>query len=106
MSSAAMLMGSVLRNAAQAGAMGVFLGLVLAALGGAMVPLEVFPPVMNTIAHLLPHAWAIEALTSSITQGAGPADVATSLLVLAGYGATLLAIATVLLRRTIVRHAG
>jgi ABC-2 type transport system permease protein len=105
-SGAAMLMGSVLRNAAQAGAMGVFLGLVLAALGGAMVPLEIFPPVMDRIAHLLPHAWAIEALTASITQGAGPADVATSLLVLAVYGAGLLGISSIVLRRTIVGHAG
>ena len=31
---AAMLLGSVLKNASQAGAMGVFLGLVLAAIGG------------------------------------------------------------------------
>ena len=50
---AAMLMGAVLRNAAQAGAMGVFLGLVLAAIGGCMVPLEIFPPAMKTIAHLI-----------------------------------------------------
>ena len=37
---AAMLLGSVLQNAAQAGGLGVFLGLVLAAIGGCMVPLE------------------------------------------------------------------
>lgn len=102
---AAMVMGSVLRNAAQAGAMGVFLGLVFAALGGSMVPLEVFPPVMARIAHLLPHAWAIEALTAAIADGTGPAGVATELLVLAAYAAGLLAVATLLLRRTITSHA-
>lgn len=102
---AAMVMGSVLRNAAQAGAMGVFLGLVFAALGGSMVPLEVFPPVMARIAHLIPHAWAIDALTASIADGAGPAGVATELLVLAGYAAGLLVLATGLLRRAIVSHA-
>jgi len=36
-------MGSALSNEQQAGSLGVFLGLALAALGGAMVPLEVFP---------------------------------------------------------------
>ena len=82
---AAMVMGSVLHNASQAGAMGVFLGLVLAAIGGCMVPLEVFPPLMYRIAHLLPHAWAIEALTDSMATGAGPAEVATKLAVLALY---------------------
>lgn len=98
---AAMVMGSVLHNASQAGAMGVFLGLVLAALGGCMVPLEIFPPLMYRIAHLIPHAWAIEALTDSISTGAGPSEVATNLWVLAAYGVALLVIATVLLRRTL-----
>jgi ABC-2 type transport system permease protein len=102
---AAMVMGSVLRSAAQAGAMGVFLGLVFAALGGSMVPLEIFPPLMARIAHLLPHAWAIEALSASISDGTGPSGVATQLLVLAAYAAGLLAVATVLLRRVITSHA-
>jgi ABC-2 type transport system permease protein len=102
---AAMLMGSVLKNAAQAGAMGVFLGLVLAAIGGCMVPLEIFPPLMYRIAHLFPHAWAIEALNGSIATGAGPADVATELAVLAVYAVSLLGIATILLRRSITSRA-
>lgn len=102
---AAMLMGSVLQNAAQAGAMGVFLGLVLAAIGGCMVPLEIFPPVMNRIAHLFPHAWAIEALNGSIATGAGPGEVWTKLAVLAAYAVALLGVATVFLRRSITSHA-
>jgi ABC-2 type transport system permease protein len=102
---AAMVMGSVLHNAAQAGAMGVFLGLVLAAIGGCMVPLEIFPPVMYTIAHFVPHSWAIEALNGSISRSASPADVGTELVVLAAYSAGLLALATVLLRRKIVGNA-
>jgi ABC-2 type transport system permease protein len=97
---AAMLLGSVLQNASQAGGLGVFLGLVLAALGGCMVPLEIFPPVMKTIAHATPHAWAIDALTDGLT-GATPADVASELAILAAYAAALLAIATLLFRRTL-----
>lgn len=102
---AAMVMGSVLKNASQAGAMGVFLGLVLAAIGGCMVPLEIFPPVMYRIAHLFPHAWAIEALNASIATGAAPAEVSTELWVLAAYAIGLLAIASVLLRRSITGRA-
>ncbi len=102
---AAMVMGSILKDAAQAGSVGVFLGLVLAALGGCMVPLDIFPPVMNTIAHVTPHAWAIESLTASITTGAGPAEVGLELSVLAVYAVGLLAIATALLRRTIMSRA-
>lgn len=102
---AAMLMGSVLHNAEQAGAMGVFLGLVLAALGGCMVPLDVFPPLMYRIAHLIPHAWAIEALNASIATDASPARVSTELTVLAVYAAGLLAVSTVLLRRSLTAHS-
>ena len=102
---AAMVMGSVLKNASQAGAMGVFLGLVLAAIGGCMVPLEIVPPVMYRIAHLFPHAWAIEALNASIATGAAPAEVSTELWVLAAYAIGLLAIASVLLRRSITGRA-
>ncbi len=97
---AAMLMGSVLRNEQQAGALGVFLGLGLAALGGSMVPLEVFPPVMATVAHFTPHAWAIESLTE-VQAGAGLADVGLQLVVLAAYAAVLLGVSTVLLRRAL-----
>ena len=103
---AAMLMGSALRNAAQAGSLGVFLGLVFAALGGCMVPLEIFPPVMVTVAHVTPHAWALDALTESLTANAGPAEVAAPLGVLAAYAAVLFAAATVLLRRSITGVAG
>jgi len=102
---AAMVMGSVLKNAAQAGAMGVFLGLVLAAIGGCMVPLEIFPPTISRIAHLTPHAWAIEALNASIATSATPAEVAPDLTVLALYAAGLLVVATVVLRRTITHRA-
>jgi ABC-2 type transport system permease protein len=102
---AAMVMGSVLQSAAQAGAMGVFLGLVLAAIGGCMVPLEIFPPTIYRIAHLTPHAWAIEALNASVATDARPTEVATDLSVLAAYAVALLAVATVLLRRTITGRA-
>jgi ABC-2 type transport system permease protein len=103
---AAMLMGSVLSNEQQAGSLGVFLGLALAALGGAMVPLEIFPPVMARIAHLTPHAWAIEALDEAMATGAGPAAVATDLAVLAIYAVALLVVATTAFRRRLTTTAG
>jgi ABC-2 type transport system permease protein len=98
---AAMLMGATLDNASQAGGLGVFLGLILGALGGGMVPLDIFPPVMERIAHLTPHAWALDALGASLARDAAPADVAAELGVLTAYGVALLAVATALLRRTI-----
>jgi ABC-2 type transport system permease protein len=96
---AAMLMGSVLENAQQAGSFGVFFGLILAALGGCMVPLEIFPPVMRSIAHITPHAWALDAFGKVLGRGGMVADIWPQLAVLALYAAGLLSLAAVLFRR-------
>ncbi len=40
------------RNEHQLSALGPALGMILALLGGAMVPIEVFPPIMQTLSHL------------------------------------------------------
>jgi ABC-2 type transport system permease protein len=65
----AMLLGSTLATEQQALAVGVMLGLSLAALGGGMVPLQFFPPILRDIAHVTPHAWGNEALTTLATGG-------------------------------------
>jgi ABC-2 type transport system permease protein len=96
---AAMLMGSVFRNAQQAGTVGVFVGLAFAALGGAMVPLEIYPDPVRVAAHATPHAWALDAFAEVLGRGGGVGDVLPQLGVLAAYGAVLLAIATQVFRR-------
>ena len=99
---AAMLFGSVFRNDQQATALGTFLGLALAALGGCMVPLEEFSPTMQRIAHLIPHAWAVEGLFDLIFNRAGVSDILPQLAALAGFAIALLGLATWRLRRAIV----
>ncbi|HET8525397.1 MAG TPA: ABC transporter permease [Actinomycetota bacterium] len=96
---AAMLIGSVFNTAHQVGSLGVFVGLVFAALGGAMVPLEVFPPIMRTIAHATPHAWAMDAFGEILGRDAGFAQVLPELGALALYAGGVLAVATLLFRR-------
>ena len=63
-----MIVGVFAGNADQASALGVFLGLVLGALGGAMVPIELFGEPMSTLALLTPHAWAIDALRDLVYE--------------------------------------
>ena len=46
-----MVVGVFSNNADQAGALGVMAGMLLGALGGAMVPLEIFPEPVHTIAY-------------------------------------------------------
>lgn len=93
-----MLMGAVFDNDQQAGSLGVFLGLGLAALGGCMVPLEVFPDTMVTIAHFTPHAWGVDGFAELIRHGGDLGSVATEVAVLAGFAAVLLALGTWRLR--------
>ncbi|MFI0349428.1 ABC transporter permease [Actinomadura sp. 9N407] len=104
-SGAAMVTGAVLRTEQQAGGIGVLLGLGLAALGGSMVPLEVFSPVMTAIAHVTPHAWGNDALTELIRNGGGLRDVLPELAVLAGYALVLFSAGTYLLRRSLMRDS-
>lgn len=98
---AGMLLGAVARSEEQAGPIALLLGLSLAALGGSMVPLEVFPDAMRTVAHLTPHAWANEAFSELLRHDGTFADVLLELGVLGGIATGLLAVATWRLRRVI-----
>jgi ABC-2 type transport system permease protein len=96
-----MLMGAVFDNDEQASSLGVFLGLGLAALGGCMVPLEIFPDTMVTIAHFTPHAWGLDGFAELIRHGGDVGSIAAEVAVLAGFAAVLLALGTWRLRETL-----
>jgi ABC-2 type transport system permease protein len=98
----AMLIGAVANNAEQASSIGVFAGLGIAALGGSMIPPEIFPPVMNAISWLTPHRWALEGFRELIAGG-GALSVWPQVAVLLGFAAVLLALATWRLRVALTR---
>lgn len=100
---AAMLIGSAFDNDQQAGGISVMIGLGLAAVGGAMLPLELFSPTMARIAHLTPHAWAVDGFAELVYRGGSLTDIAGELGVLALYAAGLLLVAGWFLRRKISR---
>jgi ABC-2 type transport system permease protein len=102
-SGAAMLSGSLFRNEQQAGGVGVLLGLGLAAIGGAMAPIEVFPPAMKTAALFTPHAWAIDAFTELVRRDGGLLDILPQLGVLAAFAACFMMLATWRLHRVLTR---
>ena len=74
----------------------------LGALGGCMVPLEVFSPGMKTIAHITPQAWGNDAFAKLAGDGATIPAILPQLGVLAVYAAVLLALATWRLRRVLL----
>jgi linearmycin/streptolysin S transport system permease protein len=98
---AAMLIGAMAANGDQASSMGVFAGLALGALGGCMIPFQVMPAAMQSIARLIPHSWAVLGLQSLIREGGGLASIAPNLAVLAGWAVVLLALATWRFRKAI-----
>ena len=98
---AAMLSGALFRNEQQAGGMGVLLGLGLAAIGGSMVPIEVFPDSMKVIARCTPHAWAIDAFGELVRRGGGLLDILPQLGVLAAFAAGFMLLATWRLHRVL-----
>lgn len=100
---AGLLMGAVFRNDQQAGGVGVVLSIGLAALGGAMMPSEFFGDTLLKIAHLTPHAWAIDAFAELIRRDGTIADISTELAVLVVYAVVLFALAAWRLRVAITR---
>src|ERR1019366_4494876 len=100
-SGAGIFLGTLLRNEQQATGVSLLLGLGLAALGGCMVPLEVFSPTMTHIAHLTPHAWANDAFAKLVGHGASITGIGTQLAVLAGFAVALLSLAPWRLRHVL-----
>jgi ABC-2 type transport system permease protein len=96
-----MLLGSALNNDQQASGIGVMTSLALAALGGAMVPIEIFSDTMKTVAHFTPHAWALDGFREIQFRSGGLADIILELGVLSAMAAVLLTIAIRALRRQI-----
>jgi ABC-2 type transport system permease protein len=100
---AGMLLGSIFDNDQQAGGIGVVLSLGLAALGGAMLPSELFSPTMQKIAHITPHAWALDGFAELVRRDGTTMDILPELGVLTLYAIVLLALASWRLRVAITR---
>ena len=100
---AAILLGTTLENEGAASGAGVGIGLVLAALGGSMLPLEFFPDTMRAIADATPHAWANTALAEIQRRDASLVEVLPQLGVLAAMAVALAALGAWSLRRSLSR---
>ena len=81
--------------------MTTLLGLGLAALGGSMAPLEVFPSSARTIAHITPHAWANDAFSKLLEHGGDLPAVLPQIGVLLGFAAVAIALSVWRLRRAL-----
>ncbi len=98
-----MVVGVFASDPDQAGSVGVFAGMLLGALGGAMIPIELFGEQLRTVAHLTPHAWAIDGFRTLIFRHGGVVDVLPQLAVLGGMAAVSMALGAWGLRRAMTR---
>lgn len=68
-----------------------------------MVPLDLLPGTMRQVAHLTPHAWAMDGFAELLGRGGTIATVLPQLGVLAGYAAALFALGAWRLRVALTR---
>ena len=98
-----MVIGVVADNEGLATGLAVGGGLVLAALGGCMMPLDLFPDSLRPVAFVTPHAWGYDAFAQIQRHGATLLDILPQLGVLTGMALVALALGSVLLRRSLAR---
>lgn len=100
---AGLLIGALFDDPDRVSAVGPPIGIVLGALGGCMVPLEVFPSAMATAAKAVPQYWAMTAWQQLVFDGDGLSAIVGPLAVLTCFAAAFLGLATLRLRHTLVR---
>jgi ABC-2 type transport system permease protein len=69
------LIGSLSRSSRRAATMSLVLALSMCALGGLWWPLEITPRSYQTIGHLVPTGWAMDAMHNLVSRGYGLAGV-------------------------------
>ncbi|HVX22228.1 MAG TPA: ABC transporter permease [Acidimicrobiales bacterium] len=96
---AGMLASTMFRTPEQASAIGPVVGIVLAMLGGCMWPLSIVSPVMRSIGHVTPQAWAVDAWTDLLSDHGTVLTIGRDLGILALFAVGFFVVATVRHRR-------
>lgn len=95
----ALLVACLVRTQAQAGALVPILNVLMAAIGGIMVPKFVMPTFMQRLAELSPMNWGLEGLLTVILRHGDMAAVTPYATRLVGFAALMFVLALLLLRR-------
>ncbi|MGH6957693.1 MAG: ABC transporter permease, partial [Caulobacteraceae bacterium] len=90
---------SLCRTREQAQMLSTFALLILAAVGGSMVPRFLMPPWLQTLGWWTPHAWVIDAYQGLLWRDEGAADLYKAWIVLAAIGAAGFLVAQAAARR-------
>jgi ABC-2 type transport system permease protein len=69
------MLGTFARTMSQAGGLSILFAMSFAALGGCWWPLEITPPIYQTLVKVLPSTWAMQGLTDIIVYGKGLSEI-------------------------------
>lgn len=95
----ALLIANIVSTVEQATILTGVSNLLLAALGGVMVPRFVMPHTMQQLSMASPMAWGLEGFLDVFLRDGNVSTVAPKALLLAGFGAASLLLAGLLMRR-------
>jgi ABC-2 type transport system permease protein len=99
--SAAVVLGTVVRTTEQAIAVGIPVSILFGLLGGCFYSLRATSATLRMVGHVMPHAWAMDALGAA--RGGPAGSVLGPLAVLAGMAALLLAVAGARVRTAVAQ---
>ena len=92
------LIGSLSRSSRRAETLSTALSLAMCALGGVWWPLEITPKAYQTVGHLVPTGWAMDAMHNLVSRGYSLAGVMPQVLVLLGFAVVFSAAAVAAFR--------
>lgn len=91
--------GTVFRTANQAMPIGAVSVVILAAIGGIWVPLEILPKVMTSVANFTPLYWSFNGINSLFVRGKDWTSTLPSIALLVGFGVLLTGICVYVSKR-------
>jgi ABC-2 type transport system permease protein len=69
------MLATFCKTMSQANGLAIMFSMVFAALGGCWWPLEITPPIYQTVVKVLPSTWAMQGFTDVIVRGKGLIDI-------------------------------
>jgi ABC-2 type transport system permease protein len=99
--SVALFIASISRTTEQAVTIGGVSNIILAAVGGIMIPKFVMPVYMQKLADISPMSWGLEGYLDIFLRSGGVGDVWPKALALLGLGMVMLGLTSVILKRSL-----
>ncbi|NOZ06239.1 MAG: ABC transporter permease [Chloroflexi bacterium] len=88
-----LLLAALAKTHTQVGGLGALLAVIMAALGGVMVPRFVMPQFMQTLGLITPHAWALDAYQDVLVRGYGLGHIWPGIAALTGFAVLFFGVA-------------